>query len=80
MAARESRHPPCALPSLHILTHPLASLIVLIVVALHCPALLLLRTSPGWNPVTGLGTPNWTVLRDYVLAVGSKEYKRTLFD
>jgi len=25
------------------------------------------HTQPGWNPVTGLGSPNWSVLRDYFL-------------
>jgi hypothetical protein len=28
------------------------------------------KTSSGWNPVTGLGTPNWSILKSYALAVG----------
>jgi hypothetical protein len=29
------------------------------------------ETAPNWNPVTGLGTSNWSILKSYALAVGS---------
>ena len=34
-------------------------------------------TQAGWNPVTGLGTPNWTVLKDLALQAGAPNAKRT---
>jgi hypothetical protein len=30
-------------------------------------------TAPYWNPVTGLGTPNWTELKDYLLSLLQKK-------
>jgi tripeptidyl-peptidase-1 len=43
-----------------------------------CPAGF--ETGPGWNAVTGLGTPNWTVLRDHALAIVADNYVRTKSD
>jgi len=38
------------------------------------------ETAPGWNPVTGLGTPNWVVLKGHAMAVAEESYIRTKFD
>lgn len=38
------------------------------------------KTAPGWNPVTGLGTPNWSVLKTLAMAVAEDDFPRTKFE